>query len=871
MLRRVVPTFVLLALLGQNSVSHCGVGRLDGKVVPTQQAIRLSIDANQADYRGSVRIDLQVRERTDRFRFHSNGPEFTALQLRSASRVYRIESQPESEGVVVARVSPALAPGAYTLVIDFTNTLDTLGSSLYRLAVEGRSYAFSQFEPADARRAFPCWDEPEFKIPWQLTVIVPKDHVALSNTLIERETGFGEQKTVVFKQSPPMPSYLVALATGPFETVEIPGLTVPGRIVTVAGRSQLGSTAAARVPALLKSLEDYFGQPYPYEKLDILAVPEFAYGAMENPGAITFVDRILLGDQAEATPPRLRALTEIMAHEIAHMWFGNLVTIRWWDDLWLKESFASWMGDKIADQVHPEFNTGRGDVAAANQAMRLDAQTSTLAMRRPVAAAEHLGQLADELAYDKGQSVLGMFEQWLSPGVFQAGISRYLQKHEWKNASANDLWRALGEAAGTDVGRSMSTFLDQPGVPLVSCQLLADGRVQLSQKRYREHGHTGVDRARWSIPVALRYSDGSTTGAMMVLLTEPIQTFAVPTGAATQWVLPNAEARGYYRWFVPAAMMERVTQLPPETLSPRERIGFVYNLTALLEAGLVRGDDYLRALSGFANDAEPEVVKAVAEGIDLVRQPFELPGSEAAFHRYVRATLRPALDRIGFGVTPGEPETVRELRAMLLQGLAATGRDEHVIAHCEALARSYCVDAATVDGSLADVAMTVSAMRGDSALFAQYTERFEGANTAAERHRFLGALGNFRSRRMLMRALDYALAGPMNARELLQIPRTAADIPEFQEEVYRWMTANYDAITDRMPSMFAIYLPYFAGGCSLRLLSAAEVYFGEPRHRPAGTEKELAQLSGQVRECASLRQREGPAVAAYLETIAGVK
>ena len=871
MRRLVVPIFAVLTSLWSGAPGYAAGARLDGNVAPTLQAVRLSIDANQAQYRGSVRIELQVRERTDRFRFHSQGPEFSNIQLRSAKRQYRIDAGPQSQGVVTAHVTPALEPGAYTLVIDFTNAFNTLASSLYKLTVDGRSYAFTQFESVDARAAFPCWDEPEFKITWQLTLIVPKQHVAVANMPIERETEFGDQKTVVFKQSPPMPSYLVAFATGPFETTPIPGLTVPGRIVTVAGQSRLAGAATMRVPALLKSLEDYFGQPYPYEKLDILAVPEYEYGAMENPGAIMFDDRILLIEPAETSPARLRTLTEIMAHEIAHMWFGDLVTLRWWDDLWLNESFASWMGDKISDQVYPELNTGYRDVADANRAMRTDGRPSAHAIRQNMDAAQNLDQLADDLTYDKGQPVLGMYEQWLSPSVFQAGISRYLQKHEWKNATASDLWNALGEAAGTDVGKSMSTFLDQPGVPLVTCDLLPDGRVVLSQKRFWNHNHAGSDRSQWIIPVALRYSDGQSVGSMTVLLTEPTQTITVPTGAATQWVLPNGDARGYYRWFVPAAMMQRLAQLPRETLSARERIGFVLNLTALLEAGLVHGDEYLRALTLFANDPEPEVVRAVTEGIDYVHVAFRLPGNDAAFQRYVRSTLRPALDHIGLDVRPGEPEAASELRPMLLRRLAESGRDEGVLAHCESLARSYCLAASAVDGSLADIAVRVSALRGDSALFAEYAQRFETAATATERRRFLEALGNFRSHPLMLRGLAYALSGPMRAQELLQIPQTAAEVPEFQEEVYLWMTSNYDAIADRMPAKFAIYLPYFAGGCSLKRLDSAEAFFGEPRHRPAGTEQELAQVSDQVQDCVSLRQREGPAVAAYLESLAGAK
>ena len=275
------------------------------------------------------------------------------------------------------------------------------------------------------------------------------------------------RRTVAFARTKPLPSYLLALATGPLETVPIPGMSVPGRVVTVKGASGLAGEAVRTTPPLLAALERYFGRPYPYEKLDLIAVPEFWPGAMENPGAITFRDTILLLDARGASAAQREAHVTINAHELAHMWFGDLVTMEWWDDLWLNESFASWMGDKAAEEAFPELRTAVSDVATLQGAMVTDARLSTRAIRQPVSALDNLLQAADTLAYQKGEAVLGMVEAWVGPEAFRKGVLDYLAAHEWKNASAADLWRALGKAAGKDVGGVLATFLDQPGIPLV--------------------------------------------------------------------------------------------------------------------------------------------------------------------------------------------------------------------------------------------------------------------------------------------------------------------------------------------------------------------------------------------------------------------
>src|SRR5439155_17675029 len=344
------------------------------------------------------------------------------------------------------------------------------------------------FEATEARCAFPCWDEPEFKIPFQVTLVVPEAHLAIGNTPVETDTVADGQRTVVFERTPPLPAYLLAIATGPLETVPIEGMRVPGRIVTIKGASGVAREAARVTPPLVAALEKYFGLPYPYRKLDLLAVPEFWPGAMENAGAIAFADRILLIDPRAASAGQKRTLVAVDAHELAHMWFGDLVTMKWWDDLWLNESFASWMGDKITQEVAPEYEMPLAEVEETQRAMLRDAQRSTRPIRAPIDVFDNIDEAFDELTYDKGQAVLTMFEAWLGPETFRKGVVAYLKAHAWGSATASDLWASLSKTAGRDVAGPMSTFLDQPGVPLVKVDLLPGGKVRLSQERFLNEG-----------------------------------------------------------------------------------------------------------------------------------------------------------------------------------------------------------------------------------------------------------------------------------------------------------------------------------------------------------------------------------------------
>jgi alanyl aminopeptidase len=849
--------FLLLAL---GAIEASGSERLDPRVAPTFEAIALTIDASRNDYEGSVRIELAVHEPTRSFRFHALELSLRTLELKGAEGPVSLRHEVGAEGLVTVQTDRNLDPGAYTLTITFSANFNRQAVGLYRMEYQGEGYLFTQFEAVDARRAFPCWDEPSFKIPFQITLKVPERFLALSNTPVASQSASDGWKTLVFEKTPPMPSYLLAIASGPLESVPIPGLSVPGRVVTVKGQSHLARSAVEETPAILAALERYFGTPYPYAKLDLVAIPEYWFGAMENPGAVTYADDVLLSDPASGTLVQRRELVSVTAHELAHMWFGDLVTMRWWNDLWLNESFASWMATKIVRELHPEFKNDLEERKDLDRLMRQDARPSTRAVRRTV---ESPSQILEDLglAYGKGEAVLGMVEQWIGPDTFRRGVLAYLKAHAWKNAEASDLFDALKAASGKDVTKTLSSLLEQPGLPFIEVAVQGSRKVRLSQRRFLNDSVKAPDET-WTVPLRLRYGARGRTERKSVVLEGAA--LEVDLGGPLEWVVADDGAYGYYRWSVPREMLMRLARDSAQILEPAERIAFLGNAGALLDAGAISGADYLALLKPFAFDAEPQVAAAMLSGLGRVERPFATASAAEDFARYVRLSLGPAARRIGFERKTGEAETVSVLRPQLLLWLGDQGRDSEVRKQAAELARTYFGDPASVDADLAGAALRVAAIEGTPEFFEAVRQRFESAQAPVERGLYLAALGAFGSAGLQDQALRYSLSDRVRPNETLAIAREIGRTEAGRDKAFRWLSESWDGLAKRLPPAFLAFMPFTASGCSLERLEAAGRFFGDPAHKVDGTEANLAKLSEEVHDCAHLRAREGASAARYL-------
>ena len=847
------------ALLAARAPSAQATIRLDDAVVPVSQSVRLELDARRPDYRGRTTVVVRVQRRTDAFQFHARAMTITRIVLRRGDDSLTVRLDPEGEaGLRTARLDGAIDPGEATLEVDFEKPFNTQAVGLYRVVHGGRGYLFTQFEAIDARRAFPCWDEPKYKIPWQLTITVPIAHRAVTNTPVEREVIGATTRTLTFRRTPPMPSYLVAIAAGPLESVAIPGLSVPGRIWTVQGQKGLARLAARHAPAILAALEDYFGRPYPYAKLDFIAIPEYWPGAMENPGAVTFSDRILLVDADNASVAQRRSMVRTIAHELAHMWFGDLVTMAWWDDLWLNESFADWLGDRVSAGLYPDLGVLEASLRSVQRLMDGDARPSTVPVRNPV---ESLADLQDGLGlkYGKGKTILRMVEAWIGEDAFRRGVRDYIHEHAWGNTTAADLFDALGRAAGRDLAPVLAGFLDQPGYPLITVTPDDDGTLVVSQRRFRNCG-VDVDSLAWVVPLRLKVFDGERATVRTLLLDGP-RARVRPDGPVA-WVLPQAHALGYYRWSIPPAMIRRIASDPMRHLDAAERSVFLADVGALLDACEIGGDVYLDVLEAMAGSTDPDVVQSVLDALGGVSSAFVTDALRPAFAAYVRHALEPALGAVGMDPRPGESPTVTALRPRLLRWLGDDGAHPAVRERCLAWARELVADPSALDPSLARVALSVAAIDGDVALFDAFLERFRGAKAPGVRSMFLAALGGFEDPALRERALALALSDEVRVTEMFTVVGGLARRESGQDRALAWLMENYDAIAAQLPEEMQAYMPYFVSGCSLERLERARSVF--EAHAVPGTERTLAKVEEQIRDCAALREREGRRVAEYL-------
>jgi alanyl aminopeptidase len=849
---------LLVVVLVLAPLVHAATVRLGDAVVPLSQSIELTADPRSETYNGSVTIELDVKQPASSFLIHGRDLTIDSLKLAKGASAIEAAQAAGEDGTVNITTATPLTPGRHTLTIAFTNKYNRTAVGLYKMTLKnGEPYLFTQFEAIDARRAFPVFDEPRFKIPFELTLTVPAQYDALANTPVASETKSEDSKTIRFARTKPLPSYLVAMAVGQFEYTPIVGTSVPGRVIAVKGQGQLAKTAAEITPSVLAALEKYFDAKYPFEKVDLIAVPEYWAGAMENPGLITYRDTVLLLDPKSATPSAMQNLVRVTAHELAHMWFGDLVTMEWWDDLWLNESFADWMGDKITDQIHPEFEHMIGEMGGVQAVMGADARRTTDPIRKRETSPEESMRNVG-IAYNKGKAVLSMFEQWIGPEKFRQGVLEHIKANAWGNANAGEFFASLAKHAPAGTSAALETFIAQPGIPFITVEVTGPSSVKLTQKRFSTSGD--APQQTWRVPVTLRWSDGKTTRTKALLLDEPSKTVQLE-GERIAWIFPHANAAGYYRWQLDDASMFALAFKASDVLEPRERLAFLGNLGALFRAGSLHGDAYMAHLERFANDPDAHVLGSVVGALAQIRSTFDSAEARPKFASYVRRTLGPALQRVGLDASKDTSQSITILRPQLVSWLARYGDEESVWQYVKEQLPKYLQDPASVHPTLAGLIVGLSAVRGDEALFEEYKKRFESATIPAERARFLGALGQFRDPAIKAKVREYAFTGPVRPTDFFQI-LGGADNEEDREEIYQWITANYETIMKKLPPMVGASMPFIAGGCEPERVERAHKFFAE--RKVEGTERNLARVTEQVNECATLRAREMAAVMKYL-------
>jgi alanyl aminopeptidase len=865
--------------------------RLPTEPRPTSEALVLKIDPRQEHaFSGTAEIHLIATRPHRVIWLHArdlNIGSVDVLRDGHAAATATWERLGDT-GMGKLTFSETTPPGELTLRIQFEGRFAQGQHGLYRVTEAGTPYAYTQFESTSARYAFPCFDEPSFKIPFTTTLVIPADQTGIANTReVSREVSGGDVR-ITFAPTPPMPSYLVAFAVGPFDVVPAPDVPpngvrtrpVPLRAITPKGRAKEVAYALAHTGEILATLEKYFGIEYPYDKLDILAVPGKG-GAMENPGAVTFGEPLVLMDEATASVRQRRGYASVMAHELAHQWTGDLVTMQWWDDTWLNEAFATWMAAKAADAWDPKLHLGLSLLRGVQGAMGADAGVSARAVRQPIGNPNDIENAFDTITYQKGAGVLGMFERWAGVDAWRKGLHDHLVAHRFANATADDFLDAENAATGKDVKTAFHTFLDQPGVPLlrasVACAKGADGAgatVTLDQSRFLPLGSTGDDRRTWQIPICVDVASpggahpGASRTESCTLLTQAQGSIEIgPPGKCPAWVLPNADAAGYYRFILPPEDLAKLRKNGLGVLTAREKVAYATSLRSAYSRASTPMQDIFDALAPLARDPEPIVAEEPMGYVSQARDWLHDAPLRAKVEAYGAGLYGPAMARLGWDAKKGEDDETRALRGSVVGFLATTARDRRVRAEAKKRGLAYLAalgaraDASGVDQNLANVLLAVVGEDADRATWASMEALLSQSVDETLRGRLLWGMSMAKDPDLSRKARDLVTDPMLRETEVLTPLVAQLSQVDTREETWAWLETHYDAILERLPK--------HRGGTSL--VSAARAFCDEAHAERVlgffaakidaviGGNRVLASTVEDIKLCAARRKVHEPA------------
>ncbi len=844
--------------------------RLPTTVVPSRYEIQLAPDLETASFMGEETVTVTVREplvevelNAAELAIHAvaaHGPDGARLEGRAT-----LDPAAERARLVFPR---PLDPGEWRLELHFTGTLNDQLHGFYRSSYKdaaGRPHtlAATQFEAVDARRAFPCWDEPAFKAVFAVSLLVPEGWAAISNTAVveARPAGAG-QRLVRFADTIPMSTYLVAFVVGELEATEpvLVGPT-PLRVWCVPGKRHLARFAQAAGAFCLRFFEDYYGIPYPGDKLDLLGIPDFASGAMENLGAITFRETALLVDEAAASHAELERVADVVAHEVAHMWFGDLATMAWWNGIWLNEAFATFMEMVAVDAWKPEWRRWVTFGVSRAAAMGVDGLLASRPIEFPVEAPRDCEAMFDLLTYEKGASVLRMLEQHLGPETFRDGVRLYLERHCYGNAETGDLWRALGDAATQPIPAVMDGWVFRPGYPLVTVETAPDGRtVRLRQQRFTYLDAGAGEATCWRVPVTLRARAGGATIERRVLLEG--EELAVPLPAPVEWVVGNAGGHGFYRVRYAAPLLDRLTAGPGE-LQAIERFNLVSDLFALAQAGLVPAPEYLAVTARFRDETDRNVWLALIGAFAYVNRAIA-DATRPALAALVRDRLGPAAARLGWSPRPGEDELTRQLRGDLLRALGVLGEDPETTSRAREVYARARTDETAVDPNVVPAAIAIVAASGGEAEYGEFLARFRGARTPQEEQRFLYALAGFRQPGVLGQTLERTINGEIRSQDAPFVVRALLSSVHGRGLAWEFVKAHWETMARLYPP--SAYRRMWEGVTALVSPAwEAEVRAFFPARGIVLGGKTLEQYLEQLRVTVRFQARQAGAVAAYLD------
>ena len=843
--------------------------RLPRTVLPSRYDIELTPDLDQATFTGSVAIDVDIAEPVDAIWLNAAELDITAAAIEDASGQratlsdVTLESETERLRLGLGRETPQ---GAYRLHLTFNGILNDKLHGFYRSVFQDddgneRVIATTQFETTDARRAFPCFDEPEFKAVFGVTLIVPEGQFAVSNgPIIDEQPLDDGRRKLVFADTMKMSTYLVAFCIGPFEAtepVDVDG--VPLRIVHPIGKGHLTDYALEAGAFALRHFTAYYGIPYPDQKLDLVAIPDFAFGAMENVGCVTFREVLLLIDRQQATQPELMRAADVIAHEIAHMWFGDLVTMRWWNGIWLNEAFATFMATMASDAFNANWERWAQFSLERSAAFEVDSLERTRPIEYPVNSPQDANGMFDLLTYEKGGAVLRMLEQYMGEEAFRDGVRHYLNTHQYGNTETNDLWDAIEEVTEEPARRIMDSWIFQRGFPLISVDSGAGGKVTMQQQRFC-FTPLDEDATQWSAPVGVRYGRGGEVAEQRVLLES--DALDIDLGGEVDWLVVNAGGHGFYRVRYAPALLQHLTPVMMQELQPIERYGLVDDTWASVLAGSTSAVDFLEFAKGFSDETDLDVWTVLVGCLGQLDRLLD-GAPRQRYQALLRQLYGPALDRLGWEPRPDDASRTLELRGLLIRALAITGRDQDALSKCRALHAQYLDDRASVEPNIAAAVASAVASDGSRADYTAYVDRFKHAATPQEERRYQSLLAAFPGVDEMASTLEMTLNGEVRTQDAPYLVAQCMRNREQGVQAWRFVVDHWEQMLDAYPDNAIVrMLDGFKALSEPDIAAEIEAFFQS--HQVRQGELTLQQHLERLRVNAALREREAAPLAAAL-------
>ncbi len=865
-----------LASSAVEAQSPVPLGPLPRVVVPVHYRLDFTIDPAKGRFSGHDEIAVTFKQSESAIYIHGLDIHVSHAEarLQDGKTVPVTYAQVDKSGVAQLTFASAIPAGAATLVFDYDAPFNQSLAGLYKVTERGDAYAFTQFEAIDARRAFPSFDEPGFKTPFDVTITAPVSDKVVANTPVTGDTGAGDgMMKWTFETTRPLPTYLVAFAVGPLDIVnagEIPpdkyrGKPLPLRGIAARGMGPRMKYALSLTPAIIRALENYYGVGYPFQKVDILAVPDFAAGAMENAGAVTFREQLLLmGDNASLD--QKRSSLDVQAHELAHQWFGDYVTPSWWDNIWLNESFATWMESKISGMVRPDEEFSRETLNSGLAVMNGDELPSARQIHQPVNGPDDIDNAFDDITYSKGAAVLAMFESYVGPAQWQKGIHAYLQKFAYGNATAQDFIGTIAQATGhPEIVQAFDDFIDQPHVPLLTTDLRCAAKsalAEVSQSTYVPLG-LSIPQGAWHVPMCLS-ADGK-----KVCRIAPPEPVSVALGAKCPAVLiPNADGAGYYR-FSMAEPQWRKLLASAKHLNAADQLTLFFNVDAALRAGQANASDLFALMRAVAPNAQWDLLSRIRSSLHGLRLSVIGQKDLPAYEAFVRENFAPRLTAIGLKARPGEMPAAALAREALASLLVEEAHDPATTATLAKAAQDYLSSGGKdFDGlppELLREALRAAVMSEGPAFMDRLIAAYGKSDSEFFYNIAIYAAAGSEDEAALNKFLAFSLTPQVRTGDLLYVLRYFANEPASRPLLWSWFKTNYAALLKRISAQGMSYAPALqANACDDAAKAEVQAFFGPKTAELQGTPRILRQTVERIDRCTAFRNAKGAEIEAAL-------